>query len=92
MTTEKKREKSVLYKAFDKLCTDSDTTLSQLAKRVSRETDKSMSPQALYSKLQRGKMTYEEISELAGILGYDFHYSFTPKKTSEGVSFPEEKE
>lgn len=91
MTTEKKREKSVLYKAFDKLCTDSDTTLSQLAKRVSRD-GKSMSPQALYSKLQRGKMTYEEISELAGLLGYDFHYSFTPKKTSDGVSFPEEKE
>lgn len=91
MTTEKKREKSVLYKAFDKLCTDSDTTLSQLAGRVIRD-GKSMSPQALYSKLQRGKMTYEEISELAGLLGYDFHYSFTPKKTSIDVSFPEEKE
>ena len=90
MNTEKKREKSVLYKAFDKLCTDSDTTLSQLAKRVSRD-GKSMSPQALYSKLQRGKMTYEEISELAGLLGYDFHYSFTPKKTSDGVSFPEKE-
>lgn len=86
MTTEKKREKSVLYKAFDKLCTDADMSISKLASLADT------SPQALYSKLQRGKMTYEEISELAGLLGYDFHYSFTPKKTSVDVSFPEEKE
>lgn len=87
--TEKKNAKaprSHLYKCFDKLCTDCDKNLSQLASLAG------MAPQTLYAKLQRGKMTYEEISKLAGLLGYDFHYSFTPKKTSEGVSFPEEKE
>ena len=64
--------KSILYKSIEKLCTDADTTIAELARKMG------MSPQSLYNRLQTGKMTYEEISRMASILGFDFAYTFTP--------------
>ena len=64
--------KSTLYKQIDMLCVQSDTTIAKLAQKLGT------TPQNLYTRLQRGKMTYEEIEAIANALGYSFANNFQP--------------
>lgn len=66
----KTKPKSVLYKQIDMLCIQSDTSIAKLAQKLGT------TPQNLYTRLQRGKMTYEEIEAIANALGYSFSYNF----------------
>lgn len=75
-------EKSILYRQINTLCAQRGVSLAYVAKELK------ITPQNLYIRLNRGKMTYEEISAIAGILGYDFRYDFQPKQSQNFVQAP----
>lgn len=67
------KPKSVLYKYIYKLCVEQDTTIADVARELGK------APQNFYLRLNNGKMTYNEIKEIANVLGYDFDYKFTKR-------------
>lgn len=71
------KQKSVLYKYVDKLCVDRDTTIAELARKLGK------APQNFYQRLNNGKMSYEELTEIANALGYTFDYNFQPMQAKD---------
>lgn len=65
-------EKSKLYKAIQTLCIKNDTNIAQLAVKMDK------SPQNFYKRLQKSKLSDEEIESIANQLGYTFDYTFQP--------------
>lgn len=65
-------EKSKLYKAIQTLCIKNDTNIAQLAVKMDK------SPQNFYKRLQKSKLSDEEIENIANQLGYTFDYTFQP--------------
>lgn len=65
-------QKSMLYRQINALCAERGITLAQLAKRLG------MTPQNLYGRLERERLTYSELSRIAEILQCSFRYDFQP--------------
>lgn len=65
-------QKSMLYRQINALCAERGITLAQLAKRLG------MTPQNLYGRLERERLTYSELSRIAEILQCSFSYNFQP--------------
>lgn len=80
-------EKSKLYKGIQTLCIKNDTNIAQLAMKIDKN------PSNFYKRLQKSKLSDEEIEYIANQLGYTFDYTFKPlpkKKTAktEHASLP----
>lgn len=65
-------QKSVLYRQINMLCAERGITLAQLAKMID------VTPQNLYGRLERERLTYSELSKIAEVLGCTFSYNFQP--------------
>ena len=65
-------QKSVLYRQINMLCAERGITLAQLAKMIG------VTPQNLYGRLERERLTYSELSRIAEVLGCTFSYNFQP--------------
>lgn len=65
-------QKSMLYRQINALCAERGITLAQLAKKLG------MTPQNLYGRLERERLTYSELSRIAEILQCSFRYDFQP--------------
>lgn len=65
-------QKSVLYRQINMLCAERGITLAQLAKLIG------VTPQNLYGRLERERLTYSELSKIAEVLGCTFSYNFQP--------------
>lgn len=65
-------QKSMLYRQINALCAERGITLAQLAKKLG------MTPQNLYGRLERERLTYSELSKIAEILQCSFRYDFQP--------------
>lgn len=65
-------QKSVLYRQINMLCAERGITLAQLAKMIG------VTPQNLYGRLERERLTYSELSKIAAVLGCTFSYNFQP--------------
>lgn len=65
-------QKSILYRQVNMLCAERGISLAQLAKELGT------TPQNLYIRLDREKMTYAEMSKIAEKLGCTFSYNFQP--------------
>lgn len=50
------------------------TTLTELADTISKNSGKVCSPSALSNKLSRGTITYNEVMNIAEILGFSVRY------------------
>lgn len=71
-TTTTTTQKSVLYRQINALCAERGITLAQLAKMIG------VTPQNLYGRLERERLTYKELSKIAEVLGCTFAYNFQP--------------
>lgn len=65
-------QKSVLYRQINMLCAERGITLAQLAKMIG------VTPQNLYGRLERERLTYSELSKIAEVLQCSFRYDFQP--------------
>ena len=65
-------QKSVLYRQINMLCAERGITLAQLAKMLG------VTPQNLYGRLERERLTYSELSKIAEVLHCSFRYDFQP--------------
>lgn len=65
-------QKSMLYRQINALCAERGITLAQLAKKLE------MTPQNLYARLDRERLTYNELSKIAEVLECTFAYNFQP--------------
>lgn len=65
-------QKSMLYRQINALCAERGITLAQLAKKLE------MTPQNLYARLDRERLTYNELSKIAEVLQCSFRYDFQP--------------
>lgn len=71
--TMQKKQKSVLYKEVEKMCVEEGVSMAQLARAIGT------TPQNMYKRLQKGKLSYDELSNIAELMGYDFDYQFVKK-------------
>lgn len=72
LTTTTTTQKSVLYRQINMLCAERGITLAQLAKMLG------VTPQNLYGRLERERLTYSELSKIAEVLQCSFRYDFQP--------------